>query len=170
MSIQAITWAWQQDVGSATERLILIAIADFCDEHSQCFPSQAKLAERAMCSTDTVQRALRKMEAMGLLSRRKRGRKSADGGRLSDIITLPVRIDIDTELSRNLRPNQLNRKSGVVKPQGVRFIRRTVTVEPSLESSACKVGTGSSYRGNTRAPSYDNGSIDTDHDIDEVPL
>lgn len=177
MSIQAITWAWEQDAASATDRLILIAIADFCDENYQCFPSQKKLAERALCSTDTVQRSLRRLEAAGLLYRQGRGRTFGGGGRTSDLITLAIEVSVTDKLSRSERHNHLNRKTGQVKPHRVRLTYRTVTLEPSvvsevpghgLDGSRLSTG-GSSTKGSNRKVGgrFENGSIDT-IDIVEV--
>jgi len=97
MSVRAMTWALEQRVGEAKRKLILIALADFADEHGCCYPAQATLAEMAECSVDTVQRGLKKLEAMGLISRERRHSKT--GNRSTDHYRLSIQ-----SLSRNLRP------------------------------------------------------------------
>lgn len=136
MSIKAMTWAWEQPVKSLTDRALLVALADFADDQHQCFPSQSVLAERCMCSVDTIQRALRRLEEFRLIERTKRG--STRGGRTSDLFTLKVR-----ELNRKLRPwvkphnravKQLNRKAvRRVKPHS--FAVGTTTEPPEVYSS-----------------------------------
>lgn len=59
MSIYAVAWALQQDVGDATAKLILISL---CNHHNEttgeCFPGKPKMAEAGCCSLATVKRKL----------------------------------------------------------------------------------------------------------------
>jgi hypothetical protein len=59
MSIYAVAWALQQDVGDATAKLILISIADHHNQSTgDCFPSKPTLAVAGSCSAATVKRKL----------------------------------------------------------------------------------------------------------------
>lgn len=54
----------------ATEALVLIALADNAHDDGTCaWPSHATLARRARCSVSTVQRALRRLESSGLITK-----------------------------------------------------------------------------------------------------
>lgn len=69
MSIKAVSWALEQSLGNATQKLILIAIADrFNDEYGHAWPSIAWLAKAGDCSDRTVRRHLRDLEAKGVVS------------------------------------------------------------------------------------------------------
>ena len=70
MSFQAAAWAIKQRPQSATEKLLLIALADCMNgETGRCFPSIAFLANAALCSTRTAQRGIKSLEQQGFISR-----------------------------------------------------------------------------------------------------
>lgn len=86
MSFEALAWAWKQKTGSAGRKAVLSALAQFADEHGNCYPSQDHIAEYTEQSTRTVREHMAWLEANGFLSRR--GRIRQDGTRTSDEITL----------------------------------------------------------------------------------
>lgn len=89
MSLKCLTWAWaQESITDQTDLLVMLALADHADERDQCFPSQGLLARKARCSPDTVQRALKRLEAGGYVTRTRRGGSGA--GRSSDLYQLHV--------------------------------------------------------------------------------
>jgi len=56
------------DMGTRARKLVLIALADAAEpDGTRIFPSKARMARAALCSTKTVQREIRVMEAAGLL-------------------------------------------------------------------------------------------------------
>ena len=61
MSWSALKWASEVKVGSSTDKLILIMLANFTDAEDTCYPSHRKIAELCECSTDTVIRALKRL-------------------------------------------------------------------------------------------------------------
>lgn len=56
-----MNWAWKQKLGP-TIKLVLMALADYADEHGECFPSVETLAEKCSVNKRTVQRVLRDLE------------------------------------------------------------------------------------------------------------
>jgi DNA-binding transcriptional ArsR family regulator len=68
MSWQATSWALQQKVGQPARKLVLLALANYADEHGICWPSQGRLAEDVEMSLDTIQRHTKKLIAAGLLT------------------------------------------------------------------------------------------------------
>lgn len=170
-----MTWAWKQQVRLPVDRLVLLALADHAGDDHVCYPGQASIAERAMCSVDTVQRSIKRMEAAGLLTRRHRG--SSDGGRSSDLFRLNVVMEIGKstvltpkagEKSRKMRPNLTPQNAeggnaangGVVKPHNSAGVKPhnsavgTVTEpsarEPSVSPREC-AELKSAFNGSTEA-------------------
>lgn len=65
------TWVYQSV--SSTAVVVYCALGSFANaDGSSCFPSKAKIAERAGVSGETVKRALRELEAAGAIDRRPR--------------------------------------------------------------------------------------------------
>ena len=86
MSFEAMALAGKIKTGSIATKAVLMAIANYADEHGVSWPSQVALADYIEGSEDTVRRALEKLEGIGLITRSRRTRK--DGSRTSDLITL----------------------------------------------------------------------------------
>jgi hypothetical protein len=86
MSVQAITWALDFRVRSATEKAILLVLANYANEYGISWPSQPTVAEQAACNERTVRRTLLEFETRGVLNRFPRWRRN--GSRQSDVILL----------------------------------------------------------------------------------
>lgn len=100
MSSRATHWALQQTTELPVDKLVLIALADFADDNNQCFPSRKRLAAIGMCSIDTVDRSIKRLMDLGMIS--KTERPAERGGLTSNCYTLHV--DTASLPSRNLRP------------------------------------------------------------------
>lgn len=76
MSWQATAWAAKQKTGSASNKLTLLALANYADEHGICWPTQETLATDTEQSIDTVQRRIKALVGLGLVrvERRPKGR------------------------------------------------------------------------------------------------
>ena len=110
MSIEAMGWAWRQDVQSKTELLVLLAIADCADSHTfEAWPSYQHLADRARVQRRTAIRAAMALEARGLLeiTRRKAGAKNQSNV-FHVPVDRPVQVDILTreEVADDTSDNQ----------------------------------------------------------------
>jgi len=86
MSTQAITWAISFQAESATEKAILLLLANYADGDGVSFPGQQRIAEQACCGERTVRRILTSLEERGIIRRLERRRR--DGSRTSDSIVL----------------------------------------------------------------------------------
>lgn len=84
MSVQAITWALDQTCATATEKAILLVLANYVGADGTCYPGQDTIATQACCSLKSVERALAAFEDRGWIERRARRRR--DGSRTSDLI------------------------------------------------------------------------------------
>lgn len=139
MSVQAITWALGFDVASATEKAILLVLANYADGEGVCWPGQDSIAAQAACSDRTVRAVLTSFEARGVISRTHRQRR--DGSRSSDEIRLTAFAEpnrkhlpegqpekVSARPTGNLR--QSNRKSASIQPEAASGL---TTFEPSGE-------------------------------------
>lgn len=88
MSVQAITAAFAVQGVSPSEKLLLLALANYADADGECWPSQTTLTFDTGLSERTIRTALASLEASGLLSRQRRNRPN--GSRTSDLITLTL--------------------------------------------------------------------------------
>ena len=68
MSVDATRWAWKVPVKNATQRLILLSLADRAGEHHTCYPSNKRLAQDTMLNLKTVQKSVRELIELGLIT------------------------------------------------------------------------------------------------------
>lgn len=99
MSFIAIKWALQQKVRNGTARAVLMALADRSDKSGVSWPSQATIGDDTGFTDRAVRKAMKQLEADGLIKRQKRGTNKNGGGRTSDLITLSM----GEELNENIR-------------------------------------------------------------------
>ena len=74
MSVKVLNLVWESDVKDG--RLLLLALADNATDGGYCFPGAAHLGGKTMTSRSSVFRALKKLEAEGLIQRRNRFREN----------------------------------------------------------------------------------------------
>lgn len=67
MSIEAITWAFKQDVQRSSAKFVLVAMADCADVHGYCWPSVAHLCDATAQNRKTVLVSLERLRADGLV-------------------------------------------------------------------------------------------------------
>lgn len=68
MSIDALSWAFKQDVRPATRKFVLVALCDYAGEEWSAFPSIKKLCEKTCLDRKTVVQALSKLVETGYLT------------------------------------------------------------------------------------------------------
>jgi hypothetical protein len=81
VSVQAMTWAWEQQLPMGP-KAVLVAIANHADGEGLCHPGQARLARMVGCNERSIRNYVLALEAAGLIERKRRKRK--DGSRTSD--------------------------------------------------------------------------------------
>jgi hypothetical protein len=77
LSIEAIAWAFNQDVTPAAKKLVLIALCDNADQHGICFPSFTHIEKKTSLSRRAVISHIQALEEEGLLCKAPRFRKNA---------------------------------------------------------------------------------------------
>lgn len=68
MSLDATRWAWEQAEIKATEKLVLLSLADRADENHTCYPSVDRLADDTCLNRKTIMAAISALESAGLIA------------------------------------------------------------------------------------------------------
>ena len=134
MSVQAMTWAFEQDV-EPNAKLVLVALANRANhETGACHPGQELIAAECSMSTRTVRRHLLTLEQRGLISRRAR-MLSGGRGRTSDkyvlaFYTRPDQPDKPCDQPDKSGQDQPDKMSERSRPTGqIRSTNRTNQVD-----------------------------------------
>lgn len=106
MSIEVMSRVWKDSKREGTELLLLLAIADYADDHGVAHPYKAQLAKKCRISERTVQRLLKKIEDEGELEiRRADGRGNRMLLKIKSVKESAKKGDIScTEKGDNLTP------------------------------------------------------------------
>jgi hypothetical protein len=72
LGVAATRAAWSAKVESASQRLVLLAIAHYADDEGKAFPSVDSICEDTCLSRNTAFKALKELKALGLVSVEKR--------------------------------------------------------------------------------------------------
>jgi hypothetical protein len=139
MSVRAIDWAFRQQVGSPTSKLVLVKLADNANDQGKCWPSLKTIEDATELCHDSVIRHIRKLEQAGLLKVRKR---QLGGVSLSNVYQLNLQISKGSSYAR-LHPDMLyggtvavsNKGNSCVSQGAVAVPDTNRHVEPSIEPS-----------------------------------
>lgn len=106
MSIDAIRWAWKQQL-RATSKLVLLSLSDRAGEHHDCWPSISRLANDTCLDRKTIMSALKDIEQAGLIKSLK------IGGKVTTYYLIGVenRHDENSDLSNKERPQSRTKTS-----------------------------------------------------------
>lgn len=103
MSVKALTWAFDQPI-SATDKVVLLALADHASDRGECWPSVSLLMQRAYVGERTVQRALQSLEDGGFIIRERRQRENgSDTSNLYRLMLTKVSQGVSAEVSVDQR-------------------------------------------------------------------
>lgn len=67
MSVRVMAWVWEHGPSNGAERLVLLALADFCDDAGRCWPAMATIAAKACVTERGARNIVRRLEADGWL-------------------------------------------------------------------------------------------------------
>lgn len=125
MSVQAITWALETDLGqNYAAKVLLLALANYADEHNSCFPGREKISAETGLSLRTISRHVQGLIELGLLQveRRYKGKT-----RTSDRYILCLGANL-------ARANHDEKEGGLHANCGV-HIEEPPVIEPTDNSS-----------------------------------
>lgn len=91
MSIDAISWAFKQNVKPAAKKFVLVALADNADQYGICFPSYNHIAEKTGLSRRSVIENCKALVKDGIIQ--KSGRNRANQSTTSNAYLLPFTDD-----------------------------------------------------------------------------
>lgn len=126
MSVQAIALSLKVQGLKPSEKLLLLALANYADDAMKCWPSHKTLAADTGLSQRTILTTFKRLEAAGLLVRAARDR--ADGSRASDIITLTLGGEMIAPRGETIAPPVGKSFQG-----GGEMVSPLTTFEPSKE-------------------------------------
>lgn len=69
MSIRIMTAVWERTDLSSTQKLVLLALADWANDEGLCWPSINRLAVKASMAGRSIQRIIRELEEAGFVCR-----------------------------------------------------------------------------------------------------
>ena len=93
MSAEATNWVWKHSEAAGSDRLVLLALADFADESGHCFGSWTTLEHKTKLSRSTIARSLARLEKDGILTKVQSAR-IVDGRNLATVWKLPIGGDV----------------------------------------------------------------------------
>lgn len=113
MSVQAITWAYQQTTSAPLAKFLLITIANFANEKYEAHPSKSRLASDMGCSESSVCKYLQTLVEEGL-------------------VEIEPRYVENVQITSIIRLMAYPQSGGVVRHTDRGVVRHTDT-EPSVE-------------------------------------
>ena len=126
-----MSWVWQHGPKEATERLVLLALADHANDDGVAYPSVAGIAEKACCTERGARGILRRLEAGGWLVTKVGGGRGGKSNYTIRMLENPERsFPVNDNETRNDIP-------GMPNPE--RETRNVATVNP--ERGDTKPGT-----------------------------
>ena len=88
MSAEATNWVWKHSEASGSDRLVLLALADFCNEKAECYASYGTLVKKTRLGQKTIYRCLKSLQSTGEVEQIKQG-EFGDGGQVANEWRLP---------------------------------------------------------------------------------
>jgi hypothetical protein len=111
MSVAATNFVWYVSTVEGSDRLVLLALADFADEDGNCFGSWGKLCQKTRLCRATVANSLKRLRNAGHLVMVEKGhRKLAGDGAEASIWKIPGVSEMGLKLRpvQDLDPSGLN--------------------------------------------------------------
>ena len=85
MSIEAINYAFKCQTKNATQKAVLLVLANYSNENNQSYPSISTISRLSSCQNRTVIRALKELEESGFIQKMPRFN---DKGQTSNLYTV----------------------------------------------------------------------------------
>jgi hypothetical protein len=93
MSVNLVKWAIRQQL-TATQKLVLIVLAEHGDKDGRCYPGQELLARETSLTERAVRKAIHVLRDVGLIGVQRR--TFVKGGSTSNYYTFNIDVDVET--------------------------------------------------------------------------
>jgi hypothetical protein len=103
MSAEATNWVWKHSQAAGSDRLVLLALADFCNEKAECYASYGTLVKKTRLGQKTVYRCLKSLQSAGEVEQIKQG-EFGQSGHLASEWRLPKIQACQTDQHVKLTP------------------------------------------------------------------
>lgn len=134
MSIRIMSWVWDSGPADQAQTMVLLAIADFCDDSGMCWPSVASIAQKARMSERNARRIIRALQDAGWLDiEEQRGRNQTNRYRVKK----PDIVSARTECPPGQMEHE-NRTNGARKPDTAMSAEPSRTIREPSETRAKK--------------------------------
>jgi hypothetical protein len=143
MSVYAMAAVWKQSRLKGPARLVLLAVADCCNDEGEAWPSIKTIAEKCLISERQVQSMLRRAAELGEIEiDEKGGKKTATGATNRYRLLLSIGVKDSTPLGGR---GEENRTPGVKDcvnqgTKGVKDSTPNPTYDPSIDPSLFREG------------------------------
>lgn len=131
MSIEAMTWAFKRKGLTPTEKIVLLALADWANDDGECYPGQTTIAEKCDVSERTVRSVLARLIEWGLIDSEERRRP--DGYRTSNLYRLRTSPANPAAEASPAKSDDLTGK--IAQPHRQLIAGQEPSVEPPVEPS-----------------------------------
>ena len=102
MSVRVMQWVWENGPSDPTERLVLLAVADYADDFGGCYPSMAGIAGKACVTERGARGIIRRLEQGGWITTKVGGGR---GGKSQYRVNMRQNQEAET---RNEKPGMRN--------------------------------------------------------------
>ena len=93
MSFNAVDWAFDQDTGDSSSKLVLLALARHANEQHQCWPSLSRISKITNLSSSTVKRKIKELEDKGFINHKRR--RTDDGKPTSNFYQICIWVTVN---------------------------------------------------------------------------
>lgn len=121
-----MSWVWEFGPANGTERMLLLALADHCDDAGRAFPSMAGLADKACVTERGARQIMRRLEADGWVKTRIGGGRG--GKNQYQILMVNPERETGNEKPGMRNPEPDDTKPGTTLPE----TRNPGSAEPSV--------------------------------------
>jgi hypothetical protein len=144
MSIDALNWAFNINLPSSGQKLVLLTLANYADDAGHAYPSQKALALKTCLSVRAIYDNLVRLEELGVISKMPRAR--TNGSQTSDLfklnvgMTLPPAESATGRICRTPRQNLPNPPAESADPEA--SLNTTITKSNHQSAREVLIGLG----------------------------
>ena len=142
MSIKAMTWVWDNSPQKSTNLLMLLAIADFCNDEGVCYPGVPRLAKKCRLQERGARKVITKLQDVGEITVVVGGHEGRKKGRNTNLYYLngyrrSIGLPMQKDLALQNTPVPQDRSTPVPQDRYTPVLQDslTITIDPSIEPS-----------------------------------